>query len=471
MRRPRAPTRGRAPAARRPGRASRSTGFRFCGIVEEPPASRSRTSPTSVSRAGRCRARSSRALPPRGRATRRGARPASAPHARAAAARPARAPPRTAARPRAPRRRAPRACRRHRRAGRPARTGRAPAARRARPRASRPRAARTSSAPPAGAASARPRPFRGARARARRRPRQRRRARPTTSPSAPRATSIAGGVDDVLARRAVVDVLRRLAADRLAQQPDERLGWIADRPAAGGDLVPVEPLGPTLRSDRLRRLGGDHARLRLRGRERTPPRSSIASSHARSDTASRSSRRDRDRARRPSQRRRRPSAARPGAGRRSGARRRPRSATSVARSLLAERREHRIVVVRVAGEVHPRQHRLQQPAREDQHLEVRRLAIPRAGLARSRTRSAPSPSVPQRPQPTSACQISTIASGTGASAPSSTRPSIRWRPARHDAVGLGLAEAEREERPDRLRRRRLDHRHSVGVAPTTMSKR
>ena len=77
-----------------------------------------------------------------------------------------------------------------------------------------------------------------------------------------------GGVDDVLARRAVMHVPRRLAPDGGTERADERLGRIARPTALGCDAVGVEQLGPAGGGDRLGRLGGNHAELGLGRRER-----------------------------------------------------------------------------------------------------------------------------------------------------------------------------------------------------------
>ena len=72
------------------------------------------------------------------------------------------------------------------------------------------------------------------------------------------------GVDDVLARRAVVHVARRLAPDGGAQRAHERLGRIARRRALARDALGVEQLGAAGGGDRLGRRGGNHARARPR---------------------------------------------------------------------------------------------------------------------------------------------------------------------------------------------------------------
>ena len=68
-----------------------------------------------------------------------------------------------------------------------------------------------------------------------------------------------GGVHDVLAGRAVVDVARRLAADGRAQRAHERLGRIARAPSLLRDQVAVEAVGATGGGDRLGSSGRDHA--------------------------------------------------------------------------------------------------------------------------------------------------------------------------------------------------------------------
>ena len=73
------------------------------------------------------------------------------------------------------------------------------------------------------------------------------------------------GVDDVLARRAVVHVLGMLRADALAERRDER----DDRRARGdGRLAQRGRVDAAGAGDRRGRRRGDHARLRLRRRER-----------------------------------------------------------------------------------------------------------------------------------------------------------------------------------------------------------
>ena len=75
------------------------------------------------------------------------------------------------------------------------------------------------------------------------------------------------GVDDVLARRAVVDVVGRLAADGFAQRPDERLGRIARRMPGGDDRGHVEPLDVAGLGDRPCHVRRDDADERLGIRE------------------------------------------------------------------------------------------------------------------------------------------------------------------------------------------------------------
>ena len=76
-------------------------------------------------------------------------------------------------------------------------------------------------------------------------------------------------VQDVLARRAEVDVLgRAVVPDRLSQGTDERLDRVARRATLLGERRRVERLGPAGGDDRFPGLLGDDPRGHLRTRER-----------------------------------------------------------------------------------------------------------------------------------------------------------------------------------------------------------
>ena len=150
------------------------------------------------------------------------------------------------------------------------------------------------------------------------------------------------------------------------------------------------------------------------------------------------------------------------------------AATSVARCSPGTVVEHGVGLVRLrlVREVHPRQHRPEQAAREDEHEEVRRLAVDRARLHREepeapfvvRPGAAPAEVRRRTRRPRSACQISTIASTTGSPAPSSTRPSTRIAP----------PFPRRRARPDagrRARSRRTVRRSATGSGRAQLTSR
>ena len=95
------------------------------------------------------------------------------------------------------------------------------------------------------------------------------------------------GVEHVLARRAAMDMVGRVAADRLAQRPDERLGRVAGAPAAPPEL----PRGRSASASHAAAIasaasaGITPARASARASARSA--SSIAASQARPETASR----------------------------------------------------------------------------------------------------------------------------------------------------------------------------------------
>ena len=97
-----------------------------------------------------------------------------------------------------------------------------------------------------------------------------------------------GRVEDVLARRAPVDVAGGVVADGLAQRPDERLDRVAGRAALLGERVEVEELGAARLRDPAAASAGITPACASAARAPARP-SSIASSHGASDTASRSS--------------------------------------------------------------------------------------------------------------------------------------------------------------------------------------
>ena len=67
-----------------------------------------------------------------------------------------------------------------------------------------------------------------------------------------------GGVDDVLARRAEVNEIRRVSTDRLTECANQRLGRIADRTACPRELLDVVQLGATrIRDPRRGRVGNE----------------------------------------------------------------------------------------------------------------------------------------------------------------------------------------------------------------------
>ena len=352
----------RARAARTPGRATAPTGFRLCGIVDEPPPAASRTSPTSVcasrttsspifaQRAGRGRERRAE-LRDRARSCARAASGSASSSSRA------NEPQHAAAR----RRRAPRASRPRRRAApRAARSGSARAA----PCASSDRdepagrlRARTSSAPPAAGACGPPSASSGAsRASAAQRggaPSS----SPATSASARRGDQHRRGVDDVLARRAVVDVRARprrrprarsartsgsagfptaRPSSSSAAESKARLGTAsAIAAAASAGTTPAARLG-----SRQRALDVEH---RLRATRRpTPPRAALRHEEGVERRHTREEHRLASPWRRMSKRSRRPPR---------GDERRPRR--------LVEPREHRVgrVGLDLVREVHPRQRR------------------------------------------------------------------------------------------------------------------
>ncbi len=72
------------------------------------------------------------------------------------------------------------------------------------------------------------------------------------------------GVDDVLARRAVMHPARRVAADARAKRADERLRRIADGAAGAGKLRHIELARAARACDPGRRVGRDHTCRRLR---------------------------------------------------------------------------------------------------------------------------------------------------------------------------------------------------------------
>ena len=338
---------------------------------------------------------------------------------------------------------------------------------------------RTSSAPPAGAASAPPSAWRGARRRARAHASAMRSRRSTNERDGVARDEHRGGVEHVLARRAPVDVAAAVAGG-VGERADERLHRVAGR-AALASRARRRRSGPRRTPrDRVRRLGRDDARLRLGQRERAlgvehrPQPGAVATRRA--DPVG-----DEERARtRQSAKKtvcRSPWRCTSNSSASSRAR-----ATSVARVLRRDRAEHGVarVRLRLVREVHPRQHRLQQPAREDEHDEVRRLPVDAPGLIVVNAKR-PSASVPLRPQPKSPrtgrrrppARSRPSRRGTGSPAPSSTRPTMRVPPETSSARG-SLAEPEREERPDGLRRRLRKRHSSSGVAagpPSTTSHR
>ena len=175
---------------------------------------------------------------------------------------------------------------------------------------------------------------------------------------ASRATSIAGRVEDVLAGRAAV---RTVLADRSRSARTSGSTGIAGGATVRGERRPVEAVGGEAR--RRSRAATARARERALGR-RASPRAT-----RRPTTAVPQLVRDEDQ--REVKRRRTPSAGRPASGCRSGAAVAG-SATSVARS--PRQRARRVGGVRLARrEVDPRQLVPQQPAREDDDVEVRRL--------------------------------------------------------------------------------------------------
>ena len=135
---------------------------------------------------------------------------------------------------------------------------------------------------------------------------------------------------------------------------------------------------------------------------------------------------------------------------------------------LGQRREHRIGRVRLClvGEVEARQLVPEQAAREDEHVErgaspARPAASPATNeKAPSSSRAAAAPARARSPY-----QISIIPSAIGSPAPSSSRPASSIAPGRPgDELVLGPpAEADRVERPDRLRRRRRSASSVGGV--------
>ena len=181
----------------------------------------------------------------------------------------ARAPRRAAARPRGPRRRAPRASRPRRRAGRPAaHPGHAPERRASPPerrRASRPPSGRTSSAPPAGAASSRPSASSGAPRRAAAHSAGDRAERLVDQLERPARDQHRRGVEDVLARRAAVDVARPPRLPTASRQSaDERLHRVPRR------ARPASPIAVAIEAFRADRPPRSLERPRPESRPRAP---------------------------------------------------------------------------------------------------------------------------------------------------------------------------------------------------------
>ena len=231
-------------------------------------------------------------------------------------------------------------------------------------------------------------------------PRRRRVARATSAERVARDEH-RGGVEDVLARRAPVDVAGGVASDGVRERADERLdrvpGGAALRRASspgrsvGVGTPPRSPPRPRLESRRRRasaaasaRLGVEHRLRATRGRR--PRRGAPPGRRARSNTSDAQRRRSR---RSPW---RRMSNSSPSS-------RRARSASTA--SSTAD--EDRVLCVRLllVGEVHPRQHRLQQAAGEHQHSRCGAWPSTRPGLHVTNEKR-PSSSQPERPHPKSA---------------------------------------------------------------------
>ena len=265
------------------------------------------------------------------------------------------------------------------------------------------------------------------------------------------------GVHDVLARRAVVDVACRVAADARAQRADERLRRIADRAAVAGELRRIE-LARAARASRSPSAASAGMTPRdASAAASARSTSSIASTHAPSDTASASRLGHEDRgedgqcakktvARSPCIRMSQRSA--------------PSSCLRDERRPVRRRpsaRQHRVRRVRLGlvREVDARQLVAEQAAREDEDVEPRRLSGQRVRLrddereapVSRRCRCAPS-ACPPRPTPRSSRRRS------ASPAPSSSCPISIVAPGslRADELVLRRArEPDRVVRPDRLR--------------------